>query len=230
MKKKTWRYHAIVCMAVCLMIFCAMTAKEADKTAIMQNKWTEGTKMPEEKVNVSAEHEQASVKVTANSDVSPKYAPTLAEREEALAVNDEGIATHAETLAEGSKLHTQGLTETTDAIGLPTRSVVRGFGWQEENGTWRYHSGVDIAYAQGEQVRIVRGGTVHRVEQVAGGYAVEVKSGKDLWRYEPLADVSASVGARIGAGAAIGVMQENMTLHIGRQHDGVWTDPMSMQN
>jgi murein DD-endopeptidase MepM/ murein hydrolase activator NlpD len=118
----------------------------------------------------------------------------------------------------------------TDAVCLPTGSVVRGFGWQEEGGAWRYHSGIDIAYRKGEQVRIIKSGTVERVERCAGGYAVEVKSGDDLWRYEPLADVNIAVGSHIKAGTVISTMQEETALHIARQNNGIWITPISMQD
>ena len=116
----------------------------------------------------------------------------------------------------------------TDTVCLPTGSVVRGFGWQEDSGAWRYHSGIDIAYRKGEQVRIIKGGTVERVERCAGGYAVEVKSGDDLWRYEPLADINIAVGSHIKAGTVISTMQEETALHIARQNNGIWTEPISM--
>lgn len=116
----------------------------------------------------------------------------------------------------------------TDAVCLPTGRVVRGFGWQEDSGVWRYHSGIDIAYRKGEQVRIIKGGTVERVERCAGGYAVEVKSGDDLWRYEPLADINIAVGSHIKAGTVISTMQEETALHIARQNKGIWTEPISM--
>ena len=118
----------------------------------------------------------------------------------------------------------------TDTVCLPTGSVVRGFGWQEDSGVWRYHSGIDIAYRKGEQVRIIKGGTVERVERCAGGYAVEVKSGDDLWRYEPLADINIAVGSHIKAGTVISTMQEETALHIARQNNGIWITPISMQD
>lgn len=118
----------------------------------------------------------------------------------------------------------------TDTVCLPTGRVVRGFGWQEDSGVWRYHSGIDIAYKKGEQVRIIKDGTVERVERCAGGYAVEVKSGDDLWRYEPLADINIAVGSHIKASTVISTMQEETALHIARQNNGIWITPISMQD
>lgn len=135
----------------------------------------------------------------------------------------------AEVPVMNTKIHTQIQEKTVDAICLPTGKVARGFGWQEEDGIWRHHSGVDIAYAKGEAVRAVMGGAVHRIERIAGGYAVEVMGEGDLWRYEPLPEVSAAVGTRIEAGTVLGSIEEGSVVHIGRQHDGEWIEPISMQ-
>ena len=132
-------------------------------------------------------------------------------------------------LTKEQTIHTQTNTNT-NAICLPTGNIVRGFGWQEDGGAWRYHSGIDIAYAKGEQVRIIRGGTVARIEPCAGGYAVEVKSGDDLWRYEPLADVSTTVGTQVEAGTVISTMREEAALHIGRRYQNKWEEPIRIQN
>ncbi len=202
MNLKTWRYYAVVCMAVCLVLLCGTIVRDAGETVAVQ----------EDGTGVSA----------VNDEVSVMRAETQAVKE--VPVRDR------ETSTEGNKLHTEDSAETSDAVFLPTGKVVHGFGWQEEDGAWRYHCGVDIAYTQGEQVRIVKGGTVHRVERIAGGYAVEVKRGEDVWRYEPLAHVSAIVGKRVEAGAVLGSVGEDGHLHIGRQHKGVWAEPISMQN
>ena len=137
----------------------------------------------------------------------------------------------AEKIAPTQKqtIHTKPQAKT-DTACLPTGNIVRGFGWQEKDGVWRYHSGIDIAYRKGEQVRIIKGGTVARVEACAGGYAVEVKNGDDLWRYEPLADINTRIGTQIETGTAISTMREKTTLHIARQHRGTWTEPISIQN
>lgn len=185
MNVQNWGGHAIVCMAVCLMLLCGTITREAEETVAMQGEWTDEAQSQEEK-------------------------------REVIAVNEE--------------IHTQVREETADTVCLPTGNVTREFGWQEEDGIWRYHGGVDIAYTQGESVRAVMGGTVYWAERVAEGHAVEVTSGGELWRYEPLAEVSTVVGEHIKAGTVLGTVGGGGVLHIGRQRDGEWLEPISMQN
>lgn len=208
MDKKKWGYHAGICVAVCLLIFCGMTTKEAEKATVVQEE--ELHRAGSEKVRAEVVAEQGEV------------VETPAERD---ALPAEPI----ETSAEKSKLPTQERAETADIVCLPTGKIVHRFGWQEEDGVWRYHSGIDIAYTQNEDVRAVMGGTVQQVTQVAGGYAAEVV-GKDLWRYEPLTDVNVTVGMEIEAGTVLGTICGDGTLHIGRQRGGEWIKPISMQN
>ena len=208
MDKKKWGYHAGICAVVCFLIFCGMTTREAEKAAVVQEEELHG-----------ADSEKVRAEVVAEQD---EVIETPAERD---ALPTERI----ETSAEESKLPTQERAETADTVCLPTGTVVHRFGWQEEDGVWRYHSGIDIAYTQGEDVRAVMGGTVQQVARVAGGYAVEVV-GRDLWRYEPLTGVNVTVGTDIEAGTVLGTIGGDGTLHIGRQRGGEWIEPISMQN
>ncbi|MBQ5636768.1 MAG: hypothetical protein IIV08_04350, partial [Selenomonadales bacterium] len=123
----------------------------------------------------------------ANETADGVRVPVLADETAVIKKQSDNIAPQTEEAAivQEQTIHKKEQPKT-DTVCLPTGSVVRGFGWQEDSGAWRYHSGIDIAYRKGEQVRIIKGGTVERVERCAGGYAVEVKSGDDLWRYEPL--------------------------------------------
>ena len=165
----------------------------------------------------------------ANETADGVRVPVLADETAVIKKQSDNIAPQTEEAAivQEQTIHKKEQPKT-DTVCLPTGSVVRGFGWQEDSGAWRYHSGIDIAYRKGEQVRIIKGGTVERVERCAGGYAVEVKSGDDLWRYEPLADINIAVGSHIKAGTVISTMQEETALHIARQNKGIWTEPISM--
>ncbi|MBQ1249217.1 MAG: M23 family metallopeptidase [Selenomonadales bacterium] len=165
----------------------------------------------------------------ANETADGVRVPVLADETAVIKKQSDNIAPQTEEAAivQEQTIHKKEQPKT-DTVCLPTGSVVRGFGWQEDSGVWRYHSGIDIAYRKGEQVRIIKGGTVERVERCAGGYAVEVKSGDDLWRYEPLADINIAVGSHIKAGTVISTMQEETALHIARQNKGIWTEPISM--
>jgi murein DD-endopeptidase MepM/ murein hydrolase activator NlpD len=167
----------------------------------------------------------------ANETADGVRVPVLADETAVIKKQSDNIAPQTEEAAiiQDQTIHKKEQPKT-DAVCLPTGRVVRGFGWLEDSGVWRYHSGIDIAYRKGEQVRIIKGGTVERVERCAGGYAVEVKSGDDLWRYEPLADISMAVGSHIKAGTVISTMQEETALHIARQNNGIWITPISMQN
>ena len=167
----------------------------------------------------------------ANETADGVRVPVLADETAVIKKQSDNIAPQTEEAAivQEQTIHKKERPKT-DTVCLPTGSVVRGFGWQEEGGVWRYHSGIDIAYRKGEQVRIIKSGTVERVERCAGGYAVEVKSGDDLWRYEPLADINIAVGSHIKAGTVISTMQEETALHIARQNNGIWTEPISMQD
>ena len=167
----------------------------------------------------------------ANETADGVRMPVLADETAVIKKQSDNIAPQTEEAAivQDQTIHKKEQPKT-DTVCLPTGSVVRGFGWQEDGGVWRYHSGIDIAYRKGEQVRIIKGGTVERVERCAGGYAVEVKSGDDLWRYEPLADINIAVGSHIKAGTVISTMQEETALHIARQNNGIWITPISMQN
>lgn len=167
----------------------------------------------------------------ANETADGVRVPVLADKTAVIKKQSDNIAPQTEEAAivQEQTIHKKEQPKT-DAVCLPTGRVVRGFGWQEDSGVWRYHSGIDIAYRKGEQVRIIKGGTVERVERCAGGYAVEVKSGDDLWRYEPLADINIAVGSHIKAGTVISTMQEETALHIARQRKGIWITPISMQN
>ena len=208
MDKKKWGYHAGICAVVCFLIFCGMTTKEAEKATVVQEEELHRAGLEKVRAEVVVEHDEAT--------------ETSAERD---ALSAERI----ETGAEESKLPTQDRAETADTVCLPTGKIVHRFGWQEEDGAWRYHSGIDIAYTQNEDVRAVMDGTVQQVAQVAGGYAVEVV-GRDLWRYEPLIDVNVTVGIDIKAGTVLGTIGGDGTLHIGRQRGGEWIEPISMQN
>ncbi|MBQ2114257.1 MAG: M23 family metallopeptidase [Selenomonadales bacterium] len=167
----------------------------------------------------------------ANETADGVRVPVLADETAVIKKQSDNIAPQTEEAAivQEQTIHKKERPKT-DTVCLPTGSVVRGFGWQEDSGAWRYHSGIDIAYRKGEQVRIIKGGTVEQVERCAGGYAVEVKSGDDLWRYEPLADINIAVGSHIKAGTVISTMQEETALHIARQNNGIWITPISMQN
>ncbi|MBQ5587604.1 MAG: M23 family metallopeptidase [Selenomonadales bacterium] len=167
----------------------------------------------------------------ANETADGVRVPVLADETAVIKKQSDNIAPQTEEAAivQEQTIHKKERPKT-DTVCLPTGSVVRGFGWQEDSGAWRYHSGIDIAYRKGEQVRIIKGGTVERVERCAGGYAVEVKSGDDLWRYEPLADINIAVGSHIKAGTVISTMQEETALHIARQNNGIWITPISMQD
>lgn len=167
----------------------------------------------------------------ANETADGVRMPVLADETAVIKKQSDNIAPQTEEAAivQEQTIHKKERPKT-DTVCLPTGSVVRGFGWQEDSGAWRYHSGIDIAYRKGEQVRIIKGGTVERVERCAGGYAVEVKSGDDLWRYEPLADINIAVGSHIKAGTVISTMQEETALHIARQNNGIWITPISMQD
>ncbi|MBQ5745362.1 MAG: M23 family metallopeptidase [Selenomonadales bacterium] len=167
----------------------------------------------------------------ANETADGVRVPVLADETAVIKKQSDNIAPQTEEAAivQEQTIHKKEQPKT-DTVCLPTGSVVRGFGWQEDSGAWRYHSGIDIAYRKGEQVRIIKGGTVERVERCAGGYAVEVKSGDDLWRYEPLADINIAVGSHIKAGTVISTMQEETALHIARQNNGIWITPISMQD
>lgn len=162
----------------------------------------------------------------ANETADGVRVPVLADETAVIKKQSDNIAPQTEEAAivQDQTIHKKEQPKT-DTVCLPTGSVVRGFGWQEDSGVWRYHSGIDIAYRKGEQVRIIKGGTVERVERCAGGYAVEVKSGDDLWRYEPLADINIAVGSHIKAGTVISTMQEETALHIARQNNGIWITP-----
>ena len=167
----------------------------------------------------------------ANETADGVRVPVLADETAVIKKQSDNIAPQTEEAAivPDQTIHKKERPKT-DTVCLPTGRVVRGFGWQEDSGVWRYHSGIDIAYRKGEQVRIIKGGTVERVERCAGGYAVEVKSGDDLWRYEPLADINIAVGSHIESGTVISTMQEETALHIARQNNGIWITPISMQD
>lgn len=105
-----------------------------------------------------------------------------------------------------------------DEVSKLTGEVVRGFGWQEEDGVWRYHTGVDIRY--NGTVPVVADGTVTLVEAVAGGYRVELTREGEMHQYEPLTDVSYAVGDTVARQAILG--RVDGILHIACKRDGRW--------
>lgn len=116
-------------------------------------------------------------------------------------------------------------------IWLPTGEIVRDFGWQEEDGIWRYHTGIDIRIDGGKAVYAASGGKVERIERIAGGYLIEVASAGELWRYEPLSEVSVAVGEQVDAGDELGrVPSDKGELHIGCLRAGEWTDPRTVRS
>ncbi len=208
MNMKQWKYRMSVCAVVCLMFLCGTMTKAAEDAMPMQDVWADGTEMQTECAEVSATDD---MKRTGSAEVS--------------ATDDEVLVKSAKMDAMDDGIH---IEMQSDAVYLPTGKIVRGFGWQEGEGIWRYHSGADIACANGEGVRAVVSGRLYRVERVAGGYVVEVAGGGDIWRYEPLVSVGMAVGEHITAGAVLGHIGEGGVLHIGRQRDGEWIDPISI--
>ena len=99
-----------------------------------------------------------------------------------------------------------------------TGEVVRGFGWIEEDGVWRYHTGVDIRYSG--TVPAVADGTVTLVETVAGGYRVELTREGEMHQYEPLTDLSCAVGDTVARQSILG--RVDGILHIACKRDGKW--------
>lgn len=99
-----------------------------------------------------------------------------------------------------------------------TGEVVRGFGWQEEDGVWRYHTGVDIRYEGAVPAPVE--GTVTRVETVVGGYRIELTQEGKQYQYEPLTDVSCAVGDAVASQAILGRVAG--ILHIACKRDGKW--------
>lgn len=107
------------------------------------------------------------------------------------------------------------------AAKLPLGKIVRPFGWQEEDGVWRYHTGVDIAL-QEETVTAPVGGDVIGITQVAGGYRIEIMRADERWQIEPLVEPCIAVGRTITQGTILGYARGR--LHIARQRGGKWTD------
>lgn len=99
-----------------------------------------------------------------------------------------------------------------------TGEVVRGFGWLEEDGVWRYHTGVDIRYEG--IVPSPADATVTLVEAVAGGYRVELTREGEMHQYEPLTDVTCAVGDTVAKQATLGRVAG--ILHIAYKRDGKW--------
>ena len=115
-----------------------------------------------------------------------------------------------------------------EKVSLPKGDIVRGFGWQEDGGIWRYHTGIDIVSVGARAVCAAAGGTVRRIEKRAGGYLVQIDACGTLWQYEPLDEVTVSVGAVICLGEMIGrTAADADRLHIACRQGGEWIDPQS---
>lgn len=105
---------------------------------------------------------------------------------------------------------------------LPQGKIVRQFGWQQEEGVWRYHTGIDLVPTSVETVSVTEG-SVSRIDKVAGGYRLEIVRENERWQYEPLCEIRVAIGEKITANTLIGKCSD--TLHIARKRDGNWIEP-----
>lgn len=105
---------------------------------------------------------------------------------------------------------------------LPQGEIVRQFGWQQEEGVWRYHTGIDLVPTSVETVSVTEG-TVSRIDKIVGGYRLEIVQENERWQYEPLREIRVAIGEKITANTPIGKCSD--TLHIARKRDGRWIEP-----
>lgn len=94
------------------------------------------------------------------------------------------------------------------ATDLAARTITSGFGWRSDplTGSPRFHSGIDVRMAYGEDVRSVAAGRV-RLAGDAGGYgnmvAIVHQDGTET-RYAHLAEMVVREGDAVGAGQVVG--------------------------
>lgn len=110
----------------------------------------------------------------------------------------------------------------TSERSLPQGKIVRQFGWQQEGGVWRYHTGIDLVPISVETASVTEG-TVSRIDKIAGGYRLEIVQENERWQYEPLCEIRVAIGEKITANTPIGKCSD--TLHIARKRDGNWIEP-----
>jgi murein DD-endopeptidase MepM/ murein hydrolase activator NlpD len=127
----------------------------------------------------------------------------------------------------------------TDPVGVwplvPEPEVTEGFD-PPESPYGAGHRGVDLAGAQGQQVRAALAGTVTYAGPLAGRGVVVVDHGSTRTTYEPVA-ASVSVGVVLAAGDRIGSLRlpgshcfPRACLHWGwiRNADNVYLDPLRL--
>lgn len=94
------------------------------------------------------------------------------------------------------------------------------------------HRGVDLAGSPGETVRAVAPGTVSFAGTVAGVGVVTVSHGAERSTYQPMEDVSVTVGDAVDRGQALGRLGPagshcaTACLHLGRLHGEDYLDPL----
>lgn len=94
------------------------------------------------------------------------------------------------------------------------------------------HRGVDLAAAEGDQVRSVAAGRVSFAAGLAGRGVVVVQHGAVRTTYEPVR-ATVQAGDQVSAGTPIGVLEPNghcdpTCLHLGLKRDAEYLDPLQL--
>lgn len=114
--------------------------------------------------------------------------------------------------------------------------VITPFNWVNSGGSWKLHSGVDIAAEPGSNIVAAGPGTVTMVTLVNNGtYTVRIDHG-DGWEsaYSGLSQVNVTKGTAVIRGVVIGKSgysvcgSENPGFHFAIYHDGQAVDPQKI--
>ena len=126
------------------------------------------------------------------------------------------------------------------AIAMPAhRGVTSDYGWRTDplSGHARFHGGMDLRYAYGQDVHAAAAGTVtYAGEQGGYGTLVIVQHGNGLeTRYAHLSSADVAVGTQVAAGAVIARSGNSGRstgphLHFEVRQDGRPVDPQALAN
>lgn len=104
---------------------------------------------------------------------------------------------------------------------LPAGEIVRQFGWQEERGVWRYHTGIDIA-VENRVIGAPVSGRVAQIEQTLGGRRIEVVQGDERWLIEPFVEVYVAENVTVAQGTPLGQVVHEV--HIAKKRGARWSE------
>ncbi len=111
--------------------------------------------------------------------------------------------------------------------------VIQGFDWRKISGSWRLHSGVDLALAPGSNVLAAASGAVNKIERnLDGSFVVTLNHGNE-WQsiYSGLKTVTVNNGQKVLPGVILGLsgkincLPNRNGFHFGIHYQGKPIDP-----